>query len=45
MVNRVTVVADRETFNLESFIDYSNVNPRELQLGGVLAPFNEIDMG
>ncbi|MBI3035485.1 hypothetical protein HYY71_04120 [Candidatus Woesearchaeota archaeon] len=40
MVTQLTVVADREYFNLESLIRHSG----ELMVGGVIVPFEEMDL-
>ena len=42
-VPRLTVVADRETFNLESIIAHSNRNPNDFRLSAILTPFSELD--
>ncbi|HLC62288.1 MAG TPA: formyltransferase family protein [Candidatus Nanoarchaeia archaeon] len=43
LVPRLTVVADRETFNLESVISNSNRNPNDFRLSAILTPFSELD--
>lgn len=42
-VPRITVITDRVLENLEAIIDYGNLYPDQIELGGVLAPGGDID--
>ena len=44
MVTRLAILADREYFNLESIIAHSNQHADGLKLGGVIVPFEEMDL-
>ena len=43
MVKVLTVVADREKYNLEAIIWHLNRHFNVLKLGGVIVPFSDLD--
>lgn len=41
--SRITIIGDRDIYNLEAIIDLANAHPTALQLGGIIVPGYEID--